>query len=149
MGLGQAPFGIGLCGFDPVSPASPAPSYQGPRAVFIDTATRDAVLLSDGTFQAVHPVDQAVLIALTINLGTLGSVPTEGQGFTAIAYSTADITARVSDAVRVALKTITDRGDATVLGIRVQRIPFGWVSEVTYRNNVLGEEFTTPPLSIG
>ena len=134
MPLGAFPLGIGPTGHDPVADAALRAADQGPLGVFFDARTRDALLRTDGTFEATHPVDQRVVLALTLAKGGVKSAPTAGQTFTAIEYLGPTLEARVRDAIRVALKPITDARDINVIGLRVERVEGGFVFEIDYQN---------------
>lgn len=134
MPLGAFPLGIGPAGHDPVADAAERAADQGPLGVFFDARTRDAKLRTDGTFEATHPVDQRVVVALTIANGGVKSAPTAGQSFTAIKYLGPTLEAEVKDAIRLALKAIVDARDINVIGIRVERVEGGFVFEIDYQN---------------
>jgi hypothetical protein len=133
MGAGSYAAGLGPAGHDPVPDASNPQALQT-GAVFFDPRTKNAVLLSDGTFQATHPVDQAAALAISLVLGTVGSVPTAGSSLADIAYTGADLEAQVTNRVNLALAKLLDAKDIDRLAVSVERIEGGFVMSVDYHN---------------
>lgn len=66
---------------------------------------------------AMHPVDQAVSIALTVALGALKSVPGQGIAKVSLRAPAATLNRRALDAVRAAIKRQLDAGDIQLLSV--------------------------------
>lgn len=139
MGAGDFAAGLGPFGHDPVGDPSTRTLVAPVAAAFFDPSTRDYPLDANGRVVAIHPVDQAVALALTIELGAVGSVSDLGHELRRIPRGTQpQIASYAADAVKRALKAITDRGDATLLNVTTVS-PFRGAQQVTveYRNNRL------------
>ena len=134
MPLGSASLGLGPLGLDPVAPASAAPGLTAPAAAVYDPMTRDLVIDDAGLFTGEHPVDQAVALSLTIALGTIASAEGVGQGYSEIVYRDADIEARVTNAIRLALKARIDAKDVSLDSVTVEATDQGFNFLVAYRN---------------
>lgn len=116
--------------------ALPGPSAPTKRTTFAaisyDPATR--------TFNpnvAMHPVDQAVNLALTVAFGALKSVPTAGITKVSLRAPGSTLNRRALDAVRVALKRQLDAGDITLVSVVPVTDPSTagrLILAVTYRN---------------
>lgn len=133
MPLGSYPLGLGPLGHDPVGDPSEAGVRQA-QAPLIHPGSRDAVLLSTGALQGVHPVDQAVCLALGIERGGVGSVPGQGHTLRQMAHLGRDLEAQVRQRVEQALAVLTGRRDVALLSVSTTRAPGGFTVEVAYRN---------------
>ncbi len=112
MSSGTHSSGTGSAGFAPVGAVSAAPLTQNaPKALKFNPATRDFDI-TEGVYAALHPVDQRVALALTIELGSLPSAPNVGHTLRKMRRSSGPtIEADARDRVRQALKTILDAKD--------------------------------------
>ncbi len=101
-------------------PAASA-ARTAPAALLLDVSTRRHVLQADGTFQALHPVDAAVINALFIARGKLRLAPGLGNRFREI-RSPYDPRAQAvaTDMVREALADEIRAGLVTVVQVRVE-----------------------------
>ena len=116
MALGSYACGIGPCGMDPplaidrISPTlPPAPKY--------DPALHAHPLNANGELVAVHPVDQAVALALHIPLGSIQSAPGTGIDYAKLKRaSRLALQQTVNDVVQVALATLISEGDIKLIG---------------------------------
>ena len=133
MPLGAYPLGLGPLGHDPVGDPSEAGVRQA-QAPLIHPGSRDAVLLSTGALQCVHPVDQAVCLALGIERGGVGSVPGQGHTLRQMAHLGRDLEVQVRQRVELAFSTLTSRRDVALLSVVTTRVPGGFTVEVAYRN---------------
>ena len=92
----------GPAGHAPPSPRGEPQAYTGPVAVEFDGATRDWVV-TDGDWQAIHPVDQQVAFGLMMERGKLKSAPDVGHTLREIRYLGGEnLGADVRDRVRTA-----------------------------------------------
>lgn len=139
MGLGAYALGMGPIGHDPVADPSAAGVAQA-LAPLIHPGSKDAVVLSSGLLQGVHPVDQAVCLALGITRSTLGSLPRQGQGILGIEYRSRGFATLVRFAVESALAMLINRRDVELLDVREDE---GAVL-IEYRNLRLLAEETAP-----
>jgi len=134
-GAGYSGAGFQPAGYNPQ--ADPAPSKVGspPRAVNYDPTIRDFTT-TNGYYDAIHPIDQAVALALTIEQGSLKSAPTVGQTYRKIPrLSGASFVRQVEDRTSLALKRLLDGQKIRVLAIEVQQGNFGQTKiAVTYVN---------------
>lgn len=133
MPLGDYPSGVGPLGHDPVADPSAAASPQ-PLAPLIHPGSKDAVILTGGALQGVHPVDQAVSLALGIRRGTLGSLPGQGSGLLALEYRGRGFEAQARFAVESALATLINRRDVALVETRVDTTGETTALVITYRN---------------
>jgi hypothetical protein len=131
--LGEYGCGIGSAGHDPVL-GPPSPNGKQTGAAFIDPNTRDAVRLSDGTYQATHSVDQAAALAIMIAFGTIGSVPQQGETFRQMEHRGRDLASQVDTRARAALSALILRGDIAYLGTQVEPVGSGFNAQIAYRN---------------
>lgn len=138
-GAGRYPAGMGPAGHAPVRGLSPRTDVAPVVAPFFDPATRDYPLSPGGQLQSVHPVDQAVALALSVEHGAIASDPGFGHKLRKLPRGDrASVKNAAADVVAQALKTLTDRGDVTVLGVEVELPRRGVVVvDVRYRNNRL------------
>jgi hypothetical protein len=134
-GAGGFPAGTGRAGFNPV--ASPSPSNVGipPRATNYDPVTHDWTT-TEGFYDAIHPVDQAVVLALMIEQGSLKSAPTVGQRYRkARRASGPAFDNEIEDLTRQALKRLTDTQKIKILAIEVDSKTRGQTKvQVSYMN---------------
>lgn len=144
MPAGTSPAGAGPAGHDPVVPPSPRLPVTTAEAALFDPATRDFPLDAFGRVQPVHPVEQAVNLALTLDEGSLGSAPTQGHRLRELSRgSAAAVATQANDFVRRALRVLLARGDVTLLSTRVRSPRRGvTIVEVSYRNNRLVSQTT-------
>ena len=133
MPLGSYPLGLGPLGHDPVGDPSEAGARQA-LAPLIHPGSHDAVLLSTGALQGVHPVDQAVCLALGVERGTLGSVPGQGHALRQMTHLGKDLPVRVRQLVEQALAVLLNRGDILLQSVTTDRVPGGFTLQVTYKN---------------
>lgn len=139
MGAGDYAAGDSPAGFDAVLPPSPRTTLAPVSAAFFDPSVRDFPLDANGRVVSVHPVDQAVALALSVDTGAIGSVPELGHDLRRIPRGTpTTLTSYARDAVARALKALVDRGDVTVVEVTAS-VPFrgGLFVSVSYRNNRL------------
>lgn len=133
MSAGLYPAGSGPAGFAPVAPLSSAPVPQ-PGVPLIHPGSHDAVPQDDGTLEAVHPVDQAVALALGIKAGTVGSATSIGNLLSDLEYASRTLEVLVRQRVDTALAQLTARGDVALVSVVTTRIPGGFTVDITYRN---------------
>ncbi len=135
MGAGMFPAGSGPSGLDPLAPPSPPRSVTPPAALYFDGQTQGFPLDAQGHYVGIHPVDQAVALALIVRLGTLGSVPGLGAGFRNIRKITTSTGTQATDMARIALASIVQAGDIMILDIQVETRRTGAVLiAVSYKN---------------
>lgn len=116
MGAGAFPAGVGPAGHDPSAPA-PANPAELPAAarfeLFGQTFPRD----TNGQLVGVHPVDQAVALALGIAIGTVAAVPNLGLDIARLKRTRREAMQNaVNDVVRAALQSLIAAGDVQLLG---------------------------------
>lgn len=78
MGLGQFPAGVGPYGFDPVPDPTPVTPATEMQSAYFDLGLRDVPLDDDGNLKQMHPVDQAMQLAIGMRTGTFKARPTDG-----------------------------------------------------------------------
>ena len=132
MALGSYALGLGVIGHDPVSDPSD-PTARQALAPLIHPGSRDAVLVSGGALQGVHPVDQAVSLAFAVRRGSLASLPTQGHGLGEIEYGGPVAPTRARLAVEQALGVLLGRGDISLVSTAIDTTG-GLAVVVTYRN---------------
>lgn len=147
MPLGDYPSGVGPLGHDPVADPSAAASPQ-PLAPLIHPGSKDAVALAGGALQGVHPVDQAVSLALGIRRGTLGSLPGQGSGLLDLTHRGRGFEAQVRFVVEAALATLINRRDIALIETRVETAGETSALVVTYRNLRLRPDPSDPAAAI-
>jgi hypothetical protein len=127
LGAGLAPAGLSPAGFgtpatgDAVAPGTPLRQADGTggQSRYIDAKTRDYAVNGEGRLQGIGGVQGRVQLALTT---TLGSSILQTLGLTAWPGVITDaITEQVGDAVRRALKKLTDAGEVSIAAIEVTR----------------------------
>lgn len=120
MGFGSSPFGTSPWGADPV--VAPSTRIVAPPvgAMKFDGATRTFVQNVDGTMAGIHPVDQEVALALSLEEGAVGSTKGLGHHVRRIKRSVGPtVIADVTDAVKFALRRPLSRKDIVILSIDV------------------------------
>lgn len=134
-GAGGSAAGTGPAGFSPIDAPSPSKVGSPPRATNYDPVIRDFTTTS-GFYDAVHPIDQAVVLALMIEQGSLKSAPTVGQRYRkAKRASGAAFTSEIEDLTRQALKRLTDTQKIKILSIEVDAKTRGQTRvQVSYMN---------------
>lgn len=133
MALASTLLGLGTIGHDPVDDPSAATARQA-LAPLIHPGSKDAVLLSTGALQGVHPVDQAVCLAFGVQAGTLGSVPGQGHALRDLEWGGRGLDVRVRQVVAAALATLINRRDVALVSTATEPAPGGFVVTITYRN---------------
>lgn len=143
MALGDYAVGEGPFGFDPVVTSDPRPVGRAPAAQLYDAATRDFPLDSDGNFEAMHPVDQGVVLALATRRGSILSAPDVGHTLHQLDRSRShDLQYQVELRVEAAmpLAGLLADGSVTTLRIDYDVTYQGRISVAYhYRNNVTGK----------
>lgn len=137
IGAGGYKAGLGGAGFAPVASLSDKLVVDAPRAVNYDPQIK-SFTSTNGYYDSIHPVDQAVDLALTIPLGSIKSSPTTGNTFHLIGRQSGVRLAKdAEDRARMALKRITDAGQIQILAIDVDTSVISQVKiQVTYQNLV-------------
>lgn len=119
MGAGSFAAGLGLAGLDPLPPANPPRNVSPPAALYFDGASRGFPLDAQGHYLGIHPVDQAVAVALIVSLGSLSSAPEVGAAFTSIKRVGPSTVATATDYANRALATLVQAKKIQILGIVV------------------------------
>lgn len=123
MTTGVYPAGIGPAGADPVT-TTVTPKPQRPTAIRYEGAVRDWTIYDNtGGYQAVTPVEQAVVLSLCVRQGQISSSPTTGHTINEIeTLDETTIDADVSDRVRRSnpLARLVRDGEALIKKIDVQ-----------------------------
>jgi hypothetical protein len=149
MGAGDFPAGSGPAGSDPVVSTGPALTNSFPVPKF-DAGLKDFPLDEDGHYISVHPVDQAVNLALGVQDGKVASVSGLGNALKAIVYAGGPrLQNEVTTAVRNALRKLLNAGDIELGPITVEPVAFGgFLVAVEWRNlRVLNAQNRTSRLS--
>jgi hypothetical protein len=128
--------GIGPAGQDPVLEPSRPRDAQTPVALKWDAATRDFLKDDKGRFLSIHPVDQRVALALTLEEGTLSAAPDMGTRLRRARYAGgAALQREIEDIVNIALKELLDAKDIQLLSVRASTPQRGTiVTDVEYVN---------------
>lgn len=137
MGAGDFDAGLGLAGEDPLPALTPPRNVQPPVALWFDGASADFLLdTGTGLYVPLHPVDQAVALALCIREGTLGSAPEVGNQLRTIRKLGPTTAATADTMVRNALSNLVQNKDIDLRKVEVQtRTPQGaLLVAVTYHN---------------
>jgi len=146
MGAGDFPAGIGPAGFDPAAAYQALAPAQPPLAAQFDPSSKTFVFLKDGTgrLAAIHPVDQAVTLALCSSQGTIASVPDLGTTFDRLKRgSVASIQRECEMIVDRALDRLITANDIELRSVEVTRpIPGRVLVVVTYYNLRLADRAT-------
>ena len=101
-GIGWFPAGIGAAGHDPVIPPGAPRDVYPPAALQFDGQTRNYPLNETGFYEASHPVDQRVALALSISRGAIAAAPNIGNRLRTIRRVRAAV-AETASALRAAL----------------------------------------------
>lgn len=137
MGAGSYRAGIGPAGASPITSNLSLPN-QGQRAALFDPLSKTFPLGDDGKHVDIHPVDQAMAMALCIPAGALKSAPKTGHTLREIPRAEGDTVHReAEDRVRRATAGIVARGDVALLKISVASDPLPngrLLVDVSYRN---------------
>lgn len=144
-GAGGCAAGSEPCGEYVLPAYDPARRVKPPAALLYDGRTATNPLDSaTGLYREIHPVDQAVALALLVRQGTLASAPNVGSRFREIRKITATTPAQATDFARQALATLVAAKSIAVLSIVVEtNQSTGAVAiVVTYKNLRTG---TTQP----
>jgi hypothetical protein len=119
MGAGEFYAGAGTAGFDPVTTVPPTAIPRAPTAIAFDLAT-GRHLFANGAPVPQHPVDQAVLHALGIEVGSLQASPTVGQRFRTIrGLATARGPAAARAETEAALASLLAAGDIELQSVAI------------------------------
>lgn len=135
-GAGGCPAGSEPCSEYILPAYDPARIVSPPSALLFDGATADNPLLTSGQYASIHPVDQAVALALLVRSGTLASAPNVGARFREIRKIIATTPAQATDFARQALATLVAAKSIAVLSIVVEanQSSGSFVIVVNYRN---------------
>jgi hypothetical protein len=150
MGAGDYPAGAGPAGSDPIVSTGPAVDKRFPVPLY-DLQSKDFPLDSFGEYRATHPVDQAVSLALGIQLGKVAGDPTLGNSLKAIIKAGGPtLQNNVETRIRTALKALLDASDIELGTIVVETIPLGgFLVAIPYRNlRVLSSQQQTKRLPL-
>lgn len=118
-GAGSFPAGTGPAGAVPIA-KSPPKSVVANGAIRYEGSTRGWVRAEDGQYVKLHPIEQAVALAMCTRKGSLKSAPQVGNTLSQIEYLGApDIGADVEDRVRNAnpLAALVAAGDIEITKI--------------------------------
>lgn len=116
MGAGAFPAGVGPAGHDPPAAASLDPQ-QVPAAARFELFGQTFPLDASGQLANVHPVDQAVALALGMEIGSVAAVPTLGLDVARLKRTRRDaMQSAVNDVVRAALQSLIAAGDIRLIG---------------------------------
>lgn len=120
MGAGSSCAGAWNAGCDPVAPPSPPRNVRPPAALYFDGATQDFPLDSEGHYEGIDPVDQAVALSLILRLGTVGSVPGIGAAFRSIRRITPATKTTVIAMARDAIRARVQAQDIQIRAVDVE-----------------------------
>jgi phage gp46-like protein len=137
IGAGGYAAGKGPAGFAPVAEISLKLAVDAPRAVNYDPQIK-SFTSTNGYYDSIHPVDQAVDLALTIPLGSIKSSPTTGNTLHLVGRNSGVRLAKdAEDRARLALKRLTDAGEINILFVDTDTTVRGQLKvAVTYQNLV-------------
>lgn len=96
-----------------------------PLALTWDPATKDYERDADGLYVERHPVDAAVVLALTVSLKGLPGAPETGHALRGISPMVPTTQSEVETAVRAALARLLRAGDITIVAIETSGNAFG------------------------
>lgn len=141
-GVGGSIAGEGFAGFAPVGPLSTRKQDTPPRAINYDPNEKDFTVSENAAgiilYDAIHPVDQQVVLALTIALGSLKSAPTVGHRLAEVnRLSGATLQRAVDDRIRLALKRLTTAGKVSILAIDIDVRIHGQLKIATSYQNLV------------
>jgi hypothetical protein len=149
MAAGMYPAGAGPAGHPPVAPMSDRTPVRRVAAALFDPVTHDNPTDELGRVIEVHPVDQAVAIALSSERGRLTSTPDIGNRLRGLPRADDPTFANAArDDVARTLATLIGRGDVTLLGVDVSPAARETKSReiiVRYQNNRLPLGAPQPP----
>jgi hypothetical protein len=152
MSAGSFPAGVGPAGHAPVAPRTNREPVRRVAAAFFDPATRENPTDARGRVIPVHPVDQAVALALSFERGKLASTPDVGHGLRKLPRANDAVFASMArDDVARALATLVGRGDVTLLGVELAPTSPGQKARaaiVRYRNNRLPAGVKNEPVKV-
>ncbi len=123
MAFGDYAFGQGFYGEDPLGSPPPPRAVEPPAAILFDGVGAKNILLDDGLYKEIHPVDQQVALSLLVTLGTLSSVPELGAAIRSIVYLDQRTESKVRDAVNRSLETLVQDEKIEVLSVETQIEP--------------------------
>lgn len=131
------PAGSGPGGFSPVLSPGPVTARIPPRALNYDPRTRDFTTTAN-LYDAIHPVDQAVILRLTIERGSIKSYPDFGIPLASIRRAGGPtLGQQATDCVNVALADLLSPKKIEVQRIETDVATRGQVKiAVTYKNLV-------------
>lgn len=140
-GAGDSSAGTGPAGFAPIGPFSTRKTTTPPRATNYNPFTKDfttSVTNGVALYDAIHPVDQQVILALSIPLGSLKSAPTVGHRLREVnRLSGPQLERAVQDRIRLALKSLVDRGKISILSVEVDVHVSGQLKVATSYQNLV------------
>ena len=120
-GAGESIAGEEPCGEYVLPANSPARRVQPPAALLYDGATASNPLdAATGLYREIHPVDQAVALALLVRRGTLASAPNVGSRFREIKKITKTTPAQATDFAKQALATLVSAKSIAIVSIVVE-----------------------------
>lgn len=131
------PAGIGPAGFAPARNPGPPTDRIPPRAVNYDPISRDYTTTAN-LYDAIHPVDQATVIALTVERGSIKSAPEIGIPFSTIQRAGGQtLETQCRDCVNIALADLLSAKKIELVRVDVEAVVRGQVKiAVTYKNLV-------------
>jgi hypothetical protein len=80
-GAGQYPAGAGPAGGAPITPGSLIAPKAPPAAIYLDAASKDAIVDGDGFWAEMDPIDQQVVTSFTTAKGALKHAREIGHEF--------------------------------------------------------------------
>lgn len=137
--------GYGPAGFDPAQdPTVLSSDIQG-AVLFWDPATSDFQTLDTGLLATIHEVDQEVVLALTIPLGSIPSSPETGSRFHLLPLGKT-IQADCEREASYALRRVLARNDIKIVSVKQEIVNRSalWV-RVDYINLRLKDTTGTRP----
>lgn len=136
-GVGSFPAGATLAGTDGPGVTTIRALTRPARAILWDPSTRTFPTDSNGAFLDIHPVDQAVALALTQALTSVRSASTVGTDWSSLSRKTGGALQKAAeDVARASLDPWVRSGDITILGITAVAVVRGNNQvEVDYMNN--------------
>ncbi len=122
-GAGTSPAGEEPCGEYVLPAATAARIVSAPASLYFDGATASNPLDANGRYLSLHPVDQAVALALIVRQGTISSAPNVGAKFRTIKKIVGNTTAVADDYARQALATLLAAKSISIRSIEVEAFP--------------------------
>lgn len=117
-----------------------------PKALTWDPTTKDYLRDADGLYVELHPVDAAVILALTVSLKGLPGAPETGHALRGISPMVPTTQSQAETAVRAALARLLRAGDITIVAIETSGNAFGLLLvTVRYLNQRAPRLPGTPP----